>query len=68
MATNSSVLAWRIPGTGEPGGLYGVVDRLWGRTEWDTTEATQQQQQQREMGKFEKFIYNYIDFVCFIMQ
>ena len=21
MATNSSVLAWRIPGTGEPGGL-----------------------------------------------
>ena len=27
MATHSSVLAWRIPGTGEPGGL------LWGRTE-----------------------------------
>ena len=40
MATHSSVLAWRIPGTGEPGGLYGVVDRLWGCTEWDTTEAT----------------------------
>ena len=35
MATHSSVLAWRIPGTGEPGGL-----RLWGRTESDTTEAT----------------------------
>ena len=33
MATHSSVLAWRIPGTGEPGGL-------WGRTESDTTEAT----------------------------
>ena len=31
MATHSSVLAWRIPGTGEPGG---------GRTESDTTEAT----------------------------
>ena len=42
MATHSSVLAWRIPGMGEPGGL-----RLWGRTESDTTEATQQQQQQR---------------------
>ena len=41
MATHSRVLAWRIPGTGEPGGL-----RLWGRTESDTTEATQQQQQQ----------------------
>ena len=26
MATHSNVLAWRIPGTGEPGGLH-----LWGR-------------------------------------
>ena len=34
MATHSSVLAWRIPGTGEPGGC-----RLWGHTESDTTEA-----------------------------
>ena len=33
MATHSSVPAWRIPGTGEPGGL-------WGRTESDTTEVT----------------------------
>ena len=39
MASHSSVLAWRIPGMGEPGGC-----RLWGRTELDTTEATQQQQ------------------------
>ena len=31
MATHSSVLAWRIPGTGEPGGLP-----LWGHTESDT--------------------------------
>ena len=43
MAPHSSVLAWRVPGTGEPGG-YG----LWGRTESDTTEATQQQQQQQQ--------------------
>ena len=35
MATHSSVLAWRIPGRGEPGGLP-----LWGHTESDTTEAT----------------------------
>ena len=34
MATHSSVLAWRIPGTGEPVGCH-----LWGRTESDTTEA-----------------------------
>ena len=36
MATHSSVLAWRIPGTGEPGGLLSI----WGRKESDTTEAT----------------------------
>ena len=35
MATDSSVLAWRIPGTREPGGCH-----LWGSTESDTTEAT----------------------------
>ena len=34
-ATHSSVLAWRIPGTGS---LVGCC--LWGRTELDTTEAT----------------------------
>ena len=32
MATHSSVLAWRIPGT--------VGSCLWGRTESDTTEVT----------------------------
>ena len=42
MATHSSVLAWRIPGTGS---LVGC--RLWGRTELDTTELTWQ----REMVK-----------------
>ena len=35
MATHSSVLAWRIPGTGEPDGLPSM-----GHTESDTTEAT----------------------------
>ena len=38
MATHSSVLAWRIPGMG-----CWVGCRLWGHTESDTTEATQQQ-------------------------
>ena len=37
MATHSSVLAWRIPGTGEPGGLPSMGS---GRTELDTTETT----------------------------
>ena len=35
MATHSSVLAWRIPGMGEPGGLPST-----GHTESDTTEVT----------------------------
>ena len=35
MATHSSVLAWRIPGTGS---LVGYC--LWGHTESDTTEET----------------------------
>ena len=38
MATHSSVLAWRIPGTGSRVGCC-----LWGRTESDTIEVTQQQ-------------------------
>ena len=35
MATHSGVLAWRIPGTGEPGGLPSM-----GLPRADTTEAT----------------------------
>ena len=35
MATHSSVLAWRIPGMGEPGGC-----RLRGHTESGMTEVT----------------------------
>ena len=42
METHSNVLAWRIPGTEELGGLPS-----WGCTESDTTEATEQQQQQQ---------------------
>ena len=40
VATHSSVLAWRIPGIGEPGGLPSIQ----GRAESDRTEAAQQQQ------------------------
>ena len=45
MATHSSVLAW-----GESQGRGSLVGFcLWGRTESDTTEATQQQQQQQQL-------------------
>ena len=43
MAIHSSVLAWRIPGAGEPGGLMSVGSHRVGHewdTEWDTTEVT----------------------------
>ena len=43
MATYSSILAWRIPGTEEPGGLPSMVP-----TGSDTTEATYQQQKQQQ--------------------
>ena len=36
MVTHSSVLAWRIPGTGEPGGLPSMRSCI----ELDTTEVT----------------------------
>ena len=36
MATHSSVLAWRIPGTGEPGGLLSMVSHRVGH-DWATS-------------------------------
>ena len=47
MATHSSVLAWRIPGTGSLVGCH-----LWGRTESHTTDATQQRQQHTGVHMF----------------
>ena len=55
MTTHSRVLAWRIPGTGERGGLLST-----GCTESDTTEATQQQQQQQSLFQFTRVILEYI--------
>ena len=72
MATHSSVLAWRIPRMGEPVGC-----RLWGHTESDTTDVTQQQQQQHsyvfysfhcngEWNCFLNFSFHFLIFiVCF---
>ena len=42
MATHSSILAWRIPWTEEPGGLYSP----WGHKESDTTEQLNKTPQQ----------------------
>ena len=40
MATHSSILAWEVPWTEEPGGWVAGYS-LCGRKELDTTEATQ---------------------------
>ena len=39
MATHSSVLAWRIPGMGEPGGLPSMVSRGVGHDRSDLAAA-----------------------------
>ena len=46
IATHSSVLAWRIPRTGEPGGL-----RPWSCKESDTTEQLTQRSSSHVNGK-----------------
>ena len=46
MAPHSSVLAWRIPGTGKPGGLPSVGLHRVGH------EVTEQQQQAKELVTF----------------
>ena len=52
MATHSSVLAWRIPGTGEPGGLPSM-----GSHRVDKTDGTQQQRHELNCALTAKCIY-----------
>ena len=42
MATHSSVLAWRIPGTGEPGGLLSMGSHRVGHDGSDLAAAAEQ--------------------------
>jgi len=46
------VLAWRLPGTGEPGGL----PSMGSHTESDTTEVMQQQQQQQQPQNLARYV------------
>ena len=57
MAAHSSVLAWRIPGTGEPGGLPSMgVAQSWTRLKWLSSIQ----------GKYSYIIYPKIfNHVCF---
>ena len=40
MATHSSVLAWRIPGTGEPGGLLSMGSQSWTQLKWLSSSSS----------------------------
>ena len=45
MATHSSVLAWRIPGTGDPGGLPSVgVTQSWTGLKWLSSSSSSSRQ------------------------
>ena len=62
MATHSSVLAWRIPGMGS---LVGC--RLWGQTESDMTEVTQQQQQLHTRMTILSVLYHISTILIFVI-
>ena len=47
MATHSSVLAWRIPGTGEPGGLPSMGSHRVGH-DWSDLAAVAAAQEKEE--------------------
>ena len=49
VATHSSIHAWKIPWTKEPGGL-----QSWGCKESDTTEQLTHRKTRRENGMFEQ--------------
>ena len=55
MATHSSILAWRIPWTKKPDGLWSI-----GSQEWDTTEHTHTQTHTPHTHLFD--ITNMLDF------
>ena len=50
MATHSSVLAWRIPGTGEPGGLQSMGSHRVGH-DWSDLAAASPSDRGRKKGK-----------------
>ena len=63
MATNSSILAWRIPWTEEPGGLQS----RGGRKEWIITEHTHTQlHKHRDCGWMTVLFIKPKAYLCFI--
>ena len=68
MATHSSILAWRIPGTEEPGGLLSVGSH---RVRHDLSDLTEAAASLRSQGNFLIFsslhlflLYNVLIIYC----
>ena len=59
MATHSSVLAWRIPGTGEPGGLPSMGSHRVGHGWSDLAAAAIKKEMLPSFLFLEKFMKNY---------
>ena len=57
MATHSSVLAWRIPGTGEPGGLPSMGSHRVGH-DWSDLAATNSKSICLKCTDFKTCVYN----------
>ena len=58
MATHSSVLAWRIPGTGEPGGLPSMGSHRVGHN-WSDLAAAAADMYSRTLGNTSKNLKNW---------
>ena len=54
MATHSSVLAWRIPGTGEPGGLPAMGSHRVGH-DWSNLAAAAAAEEEKKKGYEKNF-------------
>ena len=58
MATHSSVLAWRIPGTGEPGGLpSNGVAQSWTRLKRLSSSSSRPKNKPLKQEGFKKYIW-----------
>ena len=60
MATHSSVLAWRIPGTGEPGGLPSLGSHRVGQ-DWSSSSSSRDNQC---VFLMEMFLLSYANVLC----
>ena len=71
MAPHSSTLAWRIPGTGEPGGLLSTGSHRVGHDWSDSSSGSRTEfhgvQHQKQVGSGRETRYTFIPTFLFII-